>query len=103
MIESWFFYDLEGIYNYLKVTSKDREPLVKYNTPNKCSKGDLELLFKKYGKYYHEGKRANDFYESLNWDLIVKSCPELKAGIDLIKSKANDLTSELFPHRNKTK
>lgn len=103
MIESWFFYDLDGIYNYLKVKPKDREPLVKYKTPNRCSKGDLILLFRKYNNCYHEGKRAKDFYESLNWDLIIKSCPELNAGIKLIKRKANDLTSELFPHRSKDK
>ena len=30
MTESWFFYDLDGIYDYLGVTSKKRKPLAKY-------------------------------------------------------------------------
>lgn len=97
MIESWFFYDLESIYNYLKVPVDKRQPLDKYSTPTKCRKRDLIELFHKHEKYYREGSRkAAKFVYSLDIHKIVDNCSELKEGIELVKKQSEDLTNHLF-------
>jgi len=103
MIESWFFYDSEGIYNFLQVPKGKRKPKEKYNTPHNCTKRDLKNLFKEHDKYYHAGKRATNFIKSLSLGKLTSSCEELGEGIKLIKSQANDLTNHLFPSRKRKK
>jgi hypothetical protein len=97
MIESWFFYDLEGLYNHLKVPEDKRNPIEKYLTPTKCRKRDLIGLFQQYEKTYREGERkAPKFIYSLDIHKIVNNCPELKAGIELIKTQSANLRNHLF-------
>ena len=96
MLESWFFYDLDGIYDYLNVPKAKRKPLNKYKQPQKCSKNDLKALFLKHGNRYREGERSKEFIQSLNIKKIVSDCKELQDGIKLIKGQANDLTNNLF-------
>jgi hypothetical protein len=97
MIESWFFYDIESIYKYLKVFENQRMPIQKYSTPTKCRKGDLIKLFEKHGGYYHQGElKAAKFIYSLNIHKIVNNCPELKTGIELIKTQSANLRNHLF-------
>jgi len=96
MIESWFFYDLDGIYDYLGVDRAKRNPLKKYRYPTKCAKTDLKKLFYKHGSEYHEGKRARGLIHKLDLRLIAMDCPELCDGIELIRSQAGDSTNSLF-------
>lgn len=96
MIESWFFYDLDGIYDYLNVTHNKRKPKSKYETPTRCTKGDLKILFRQHDKRYREGSRAESFINSLNLRKIVSSCEELRKGIEKIQKQANDLSNHLF-------
>jgi len=97
MIESWFFYDLDGLYNYLNVPEDIRKPIDKYLTPTKCRKKDIIELFQKHGKYYREGSRkAAKFVYSLDIHKIVNNCSELTAGIKLIKTQSANLQNHLF-------
>lgn len=96
MLESWFFYDLDGIYDYLDVPKVKRKHLKKYKQPQKCSKNDLKALFLKHNKRYREGTRSKEFIQSLDVKKIVSNCKELQDGIKLIKRQANNLTNNLF-------
>lgn len=95
-IESWFFYDIEGIFKYLKVPKSQRNVRA-FGTPEKFSYKDLQRLFERYSKTYAKGKRAENFINSLDNDKIVRCCKELREGIQLIQSQADDLTNRLFP------
>jgi hypothetical protein len=97
-IESWFFYDIEGIYVYLKVP-KSKRSLNAFRPPEKCGYRDLQRLFERYGKTYTKGKRAESFINKLDVDKIVCTCKELREGIRIIQSQAGDLTNHLFPEK----
>lgn len=86
MIESWFFYDMDGIYKFLRVPVKERKPK-KFNPVEKLTSYDLSHLFKRYGKVYIKGKKCGYFIESLDIDKIYKKCNDLKNGINLILRK----------------
>jgi len=85
MIESWFFYDIQGIFNFLRVPSHERNAR-KYTPIEKLTHIDLSKLFSKYGKVYIKGKRCRNFLQHLDIDKIYKSCPELRRGITSIIS-----------------
>ena len=93
-IESWFFYDIEGIFKYLEVPKSQRNART-YGTPEKFNYKDLQRLFERYGKTYAKGRRAANVINSLDNDKIVRSCKELREGIQLIQSQAADLTNHL--------
>ncbi len=95
-LESWFFYDLDGIYDFLGVSEGKRKPKQKYKQPRRCNKKDLKTLFHKHGKSYRGGKSSTEFIKSLDIKRIMAGCKELREGIALIKAKANDLTNDLF-------
>ena len=97
-IESWFFYDIEGIYVYLKVPKSHRR-LNAFRPPEKFDYRDLQRLFERYGKTYMKGKRAESFINKLDIKKIVCNCKELREGIQLIQSQAEDLTNHLFPEK----
>ena len=101
-IESWFFYDIEGIYVYIKVP-KSKRSLNTFRPPEKCGYRDLQRLFERYGKTYTKGKRAESFIKKLDVDKIVCTCKELREGIQLIQSQAGDLTNHLFPEKKPRK
>ena len=86
MIESWFFYDIEGIYKFLSVPHKNRDNS-KYKPPEKFTANDLARLFSRYGKSYIKGKRCANLIEHLDTDKIYKQCTELRAGLDIIRGK----------------
>ena len=94
-VESWFFHDIEGIYKFLGTKVSQRNPKKYSNTRNLCKK-DLERLFHMSGKEYLPGKRAENFINNLDIAKIVSGCQELREGIALIKSQADNLTNHLF-------
>ena len=87
MIESLFFYDLEGIYKYLRVPKAKRNSKA-YQPPEAFGVEDLKELFRRFGKSYQEGERARHFINQLDLPKIVASCGALSEGIELIVSRA---------------
>ncbi|WP_312422581.1 hypothetical protein [Anaerospora hongkongensis] len=89
MIESWFFYDLEGICSYagIKCTKSLRG---NYSNPHMQDAQSLANLIKKGSKrkIYIKGEEA--FLKSLSIDKILDKCADLKNGLDLINSEASN-------------
>lgn len=94
-IESWFFYDVEGIYRFLGAKKSQRN-IRKYSNVPKLGKKDLQQLFYRFGKVYLPGNRAKHFINNLNIEKIVSKCKELSNGIKLIQSQEGDLANNLF-------
>jgi len=83
MIESWFFYDLEGICDYIGIPVSDNLKR-KYANPEKFSSVDLSKLFQKgiKNRYYRKGDSR--FLNKLDKDKIYRNCDDLRNGIDMI-------------------
>jgi len=94
-IESWFFYDIHGIYKFLRAPKTQRNTDA-FKPPERFGYRDLQHLFERYGKTYTKGRRAANFINHLNFEKIVSQCQELQAGIELIKSQAGNVASRLF-------
>jgi hypothetical protein len=94
-IESWFFYDIEGIYKFLNAKKSQRN-IAKYQNPRNFCKKDLQRLFARFQKVYTPGERAEHFIRSLDIAAIVDRCKELSRGIALIISQAEDSTNHLL-------
>jgi len=97
-IESWFFYDIDGIYKFLCVRKSQRNTK-RYRNPKNLCKRDLQQLFSRFGKVYLPGRRSAYFINSLDIEKIVANCEILRKGVQLIQSQAEDLTSHLFPEK----
>lgn len=85
MLESWFFIDIEGIYNFLKMPASKRMPH-KYKNFEKFRHEDLHALFKeknKNGKYI-KGNGCIDLINSLDLNKILKECDDLQQGVNKI-------------------
>ena len=85
MIESWFFYDIEGIYKFLKTPKKDRKTKT-YIPPEKFTHIDLSNLFKRYNKTYIKGKKCSFFIDHLDTVKIYNNCQEFKDGLAKVKT-----------------
>lgn len=96
MIESWFLYDIMGIYRFLRIPKVKRNPKA-YRPPERFRETDLKALFSRYGRIYREGKRAKNFIEHLDVVSIASGCLELRDGVAMINRQATDGTSHLFP------
>lgn len=94
-IESWFFYDIAGIYKFLRAKQTQRN-VKKYRDPRKFSKKHLQELFRRFGKEYLPGKKTANFINHLNLEKVVSNCPELQKGIELIRTQSRDLVNHLF-------
>jgi hypothetical protein len=94
-IESWFFYDIEGIYDFLKAPNSRRNP-GKYKPPERFGKKDLQRLFDQFGKDYQSGRSAENFINHLDIGKIVSKCKELREGIEKIKSQSDDLSNHIL-------
>ena len=101
-VESWFFYDIEGIYEFLRVPKAKRN-LRTFRPPEKFGYKDLQKLFERYGKTYTKGRRAENFINHLDIKKIASNCRELNDRIELIKSQANDLTNHLSRGKTQAK
>lgn len=95
-IESWFLYDIDGIYKFLKVPVSKRNPK-SFQPPERFGYKRLQRLFERYNRTYTKGKKAENFINHLNINKISSKCKELRDGIALIRSQATDLTNNLFP------
>lgn len=84
MIESWFFYDLEGICDYigLKLTDALRR---NYSSPERLTHKELQRLFQKGTKRHHYIKGEKSFLEKLDMQKIYENCNDLKIGINMIR------------------
>lgn len=87
MIESWFFYDIDGIHKFLRTPRHERNSK-KYRPAEKFSADHLSQLFARYGKVYIKGKRCRNFVDHLNLEKIFNACDELNEGINLILRRA---------------
>jgi hypothetical protein len=85
-IESWFFYDIENIFSFLKVPRANRNPSI-YRPPEKFSCKDLQRLFERYGRSYNKGKDSENFINNLDIEKIARECKELRDGIELIRTQ----------------
>ena len=70
-IESWFFHDIDTIFEHLRVEKKNRKPS-KYFPVEKFNNIDLSNMFKKYGNEYKKGIKGENFIKKLDLDLIRK-------------------------------
>jgi len=84
-LESWFFYDLEGIYKYLKVPKSQRN-LSAFNNIEATNNRILSDLFHRYDKHYQKGKRVQGFINQLNIQKIYNNVQELKDSITFINN-----------------
>ncbi|MCM2356877.1 MAG: DUF4276 family protein [Geobacteraceae bacterium] len=87
MLESWFFHDMEGIYKFLRVPRKERNPS-KFTPPEKFTHIHLAKLFERYDKTYIKGHKCANFISNLDIENIYNNCRELREGIELIKRQA---------------
>lgn len=87
-IESWFFYDIDSIYHFLKTKKSKRNPKKHKNVKSLCKK-DLFDLFEQSRSVYTPGKRAENFIRHLDLDKIMACCKELREGIERIQRQAN--------------
>lgn len=87
MIESWFFYDIGGIYKFLKVPRNLRNT-TKFRPPEKFTHLDLSKLFARFGKTYIKGRKCANFINHLDLGEIYGRCSELSVGLNLIIGQA---------------
>jgi hypothetical protein len=86
MIESWFFHDIEAIFEFLKVPVAKRHP-ENFRIVQNLTHVDLSNLFHQNGKAYYKGKRCANFVNRLDIDKIFRACKELRDGINLLARK----------------
>lgn len=70
-IESLFFYDIDGIYGFLRAPHTKRT--CKYIPVEKYNHRDLSKLFSSYGKLYRKGDRVASFIDNIDLNKIFTS------------------------------
>jgi hypothetical protein len=68
-IESWFFHDVESIFEFLRIPAAKRAS-AKFRPVEKLNNKDLSRLFNQAKKDYKKGKASTHFINQLNLDLI---------------------------------
>ena len=81
-IESWFFHDIEGIFQHLRLDRAHRIPQ-KYRPVERLNNVDMSNLFKLAGREYRKGFASQNFTD----------------GLDLQKIRAGSSVLERFIHR----
>jgi hypothetical protein len=82
-LESWFFHDLDGIYNYLK-TPKSKRSISNYTNTKSLNNKDISFLFHRFNNHYQKGSRVDGFIDHLDIRKIFNNVPELQEFIQLI-------------------
>lgn len=82
-LESWYLYDMDGIYDYLNVPKKKRKMNI-FNNPHQYKSSDLISFCRKHKKEYSKGKKSQELINCLNIDYIYENCVEFKTGINNI-------------------
>jgi hypothetical protein len=80
-IESWFLFDIEGIYTFLKVPLAHRNPS-KFKNTEAFNNRSLSNLFRTHKKVYFKGKRVAGLIEHLDINKIYDECQDLREGIE---------------------
>lgn len=90
MLESWFFIDIDGIYNFLQLPKNKRTP-DKYKDYEKFTSKDLDDLFKQQDKRsrYRKGYSSTELVRSLDLKKIYSKCSDLNIGINKVFSIAS--------------
>ena len=94
-IESWFFYDIDNIYRFLR-TPRAQRNLNAFNPPSSFGYKNMQRLFERYNKTYFKGRRSGYFIQQLELQKICSDCPELRDGLTLIRNQADSLDNHLF-------
>lgn len=76
-IESWFFHDVNGIFQFLRLHKVHRIPS-KYTPVEKLNNRDLSKLFALAKKVYRKGFGSKNFIDKLNLSLIYSNTPTLQ-------------------------
>lgn len=71
-IESWFFHDIKGIYEFLRFP-KSKRTIKRYKPVEKLNHQNLSKLFKQVKKEYRKGFASNNFINNLDLDVIRKN------------------------------
>jgi hypothetical protein len=100
MLESWFFHDMEGIYKFLRVPNKERNPS-RFLPPEKFTHLHLAKLFERYGKTYIKGHKCANFISNLDISTIYNKCRELQEGLELVNQQKGSSKKELLCSLNR--
>lgn len=92
MIESWLFYDIDGIHKFLKVPHSSRNS-TKFTPPEKFTHLDLSKLFARFNKVYIKGRKCANFINNLDIGKIYRNCKELSVGLNLIIGQAQAVST----------
>jgi hypothetical protein len=87
MIESLFFIDIDGIYQFLRTPANRRKP-GKFSNFRKLRHQDLSQLFKQSSKIYSKGFRCRGLIQALDIRKIVARAPELQKLIASISKRS---------------
>lgn len=77
MIESLFFIDINGIYDFLRAKHTLRNPK-KFSNFRKLKHQELSKLFKQFEKIYTKGHKCEGLVKKLDMDKIVSKAKELQ-------------------------
>jgi len=95
-IESWFFYDIDGIFKFLRMPRSQRNRSA-FRPAQNFGARELQRLFERNGKPYCKGKRSRNFLESLDLETIVENCQPLRNGIQTIRDLPQDPINHIRP------
>jgi hypothetical protein len=84
-LESWFFHDIENIYEFLGVP-KGKRNVRKFHNAEAFKSGHLSHLFHQNGKHYQKGDKAQEFLSRLDIMKIYSKTPELQELVKYINS-----------------
>lgn len=83
-LESWFHYDVEGLYDFFG-KPKGKRKSNPYPSPHSLSADDLVIEAAKHNKDYKKGGDAEKLLNHLNLDTIYTHCKEFRKGVELLK------------------
>lgn len=82
-LESWFFYDIKGLYKFLNIP-KTKQNFSLFKNPEQLNNVHLSHLFHKNGKHYQKGTKTAGLIDKLNLELIYDNIEDLQKAIEAI-------------------